>query len=187
MDIDIDKMRSGDVKRPSINTFYFAEDLWKDLDHLGIVQRFKEKEEALKGSRRYNKDLGNVILKVDEYGNVKLNFKDDVAAQLEGWKTLEGMKDGWFLDGNTKRDYGDKYEDDGIWFTPEWGECKGISNIEDFGKGRSCPRDRSFWSCMYSSVWISIRLLTQNSTLSTTLSAICFCVFILLIFHSQHF
>ncbi len=147
-DIDIDKMRSGDKKRPSINTFYFAEDLWKDLGNMGVVKRIKEEKESLKGSRRYNKDLGNVILEVDEYGSVQLNFKDDIAAQLEGWKTLEGMKDGWFLDGNTKRDYGDKYEDDGIWFTPEWGECKGISDIEDFIKEIGIQRkikEAYFW------------------------------------------
>lgn len=141
---DIDKMKSGeagvnasgylDAERPSINNFYFAGDLWKDLDHLGIVKKIKKEEERIKAARRYKEDLGNVVLEVSEYGTVQLNFKDDTAAELKGWKTLEGMKDGWFLNGKTEYDFGDKYEDGEIWFTPGWGECKGISAIEDFIK-----------------------------------------------------
>ena len=156
---------SGDVKSfmkldlageaPDIEKIYFADDLWKDLDHMGIVKRIEEEEEALKASRRYKKDLGKVILEVSEYGNVQLNFKDDNACQICGWKTLKGMKDGYFVGGGTEYDFGkdntkpwSEDEDGEIWFTPDWGECKGITEIEDFikyiGKKRKI-KEAFFW------------------------------------------
>ena len=131
-----------------VNKKLFADEFWKDLDHMGIVKRLEEEEEALKASRRYKKDLGKVILEVSEYGGVALNFKDDNACQINGWKTLKGMKDGWFVGGGTEMDYGWKSEGGEIWFTPEWGESKGINDIEDFikhiGKQRKI-KEGYFW------------------------------------------
>ena len=47
------------------------------------------------------------------------------------------MKSGYFLGGEEDKDYGkdNSYsdEEDGeIFFTPDWGECKGITHVEDY-------------------------------------------------------
>jgi hypothetical protein len=116
---------------------YFADELWKDLDHQGIVKKFEDE----KAAKAYKKDVGNAILDVSEYGTTNILFKDHSAAQVVGYKSLENMKKGSFLGGNKERDHGKRiyeYSDDDadgeIWFTPEWGECKDITDIEDFLK-----------------------------------------------------
>ena len=64
-------------------------------------------------------------------------YKDNIATQLEGFETLENMKNGTFLGGQELCIYGedDKYDDDAtgyLFFTPEWGDCKEINNLEDY-------------------------------------------------------
>ena len=134
---------------PDIEKYHFADDYWKDLDHLGIVKKKEDERKA----KAYQKDLGNAILDVYEYGTANLKFKDHVAAQVLGFKTLENMKKGDFLGGDKEENYGitkDEYTDgDGeIWFTPEWGECKDITDIKDFFKHIAKKRKikkASFW------------------------------------------
>ena len=111
---------------------YFAEEFWKDFEPKKVIEKFeKEKKE-----KRYKKDLGNAILDVDD-GCAYVFFKDNIATQLEGFETLENMKNGTFLGGQELCIYGedDKYDDDAtgyLFFTPEWGDCKEITKLEDY-------------------------------------------------------
>ncbi len=69
-----------------------------------------------------------------------LTYKPYVAGRVEGYKTREDMQNAHFLNNNTNSPaWGNEapYDDDadgGIYFTPEWGECKYITGIEDFLK-----------------------------------------------------
>ena len=107
---------------------------------------------------RIKKDLGNAILYISDNQTARIVFNEYVSAQVKGYKTLEKMKKGYFLGGNQQEDYGygsdfqyDKEADGHIFFTPEWGESKSITNIEDFLKHVAKKRkiDRGYFWCRW--------------------------------------
>ena len=119
--------------KTSVKHRYFVEDFWKDLDHKGIVKKFEEEQKAM----AYKKDIGYAILELSEYWTTNIVYKDSTAFQIEGYTTLEKMKKGNFLGGEEYCIYGNDNswndEADGeIVFTPDWGEFKGITDIENY-------------------------------------------------------
>ena len=151
-----------------INKKHFAKEFWKDLNPEVIVKKFEDEKKA----KAYKKDVGCVMLDVSEYGTTNILFKDHSAAQVVGYKSLENLKKGSFLGGNKERDYGERIyeysEDDAdgeIWFTPEWGECKDITDIEDFLKHIAKERkikEAFFWCRWIGDLEPTWHLITIN-------------------------
>lgn len=77
----------------SVKHRYFAEEFWKVYKPQKVVEKLKKEKEE----KAYKKDLGNAILDVNENWVVNILFKDNIAAQLEGFASLEKLKNGYYM------------------------------------------------------------------------------------------
>ena len=141
---------------PDIEKIYFADDLWKDLDHKGLVKKFEKAEKAKKAAQK--KKLHNALLDQWDEKQGTLTYKPYVAGRVEGYKTREDMKNAGFLGGEKEPAFGNnsRYDDDadgGIFFTPEWGESKGINEIEDFLK--HIAKERKLKKAFFYVMWFA--------------------------------
>ena len=92
------------------------------------------------------KVLENGLLR--DYGKygATLYYFDYCSAQIDGCKTLEGLKDSYELGGSKQVDYGydNRWDEEEertlltglIFFTPLWGESKKITDVKEFIKYR---------------------------------------------------